>query len=121
MFSFINRILFDAAKREAFEEIMVKIDDLKKVAEIEFYFKQQPELDELMHVFIVEKWKNIPVETEEMAPKWFKIDKIPFSSMWPDDKYWLPHVLKNKFVRGFFEFDKNDQILDFKLDHEIIT
>lgn len=33
-------------------------------------------------------------ETEEMLPKWFKFDEIPFDTMWPDDKIWLPILLK---------------------------
>jgi hypothetical protein len=32
-------------------------------------------------------------ESEEMMPKWFALDEIPFDNMWADDKIWLPELL----------------------------
>jgi len=28
-----------------------------------------------------------------MMPKWFDLNEIPYSEMWPDDIEWLPRVL----------------------------
>ena len=43
-----------------------------------------------------------------MRPQWFGEDQIPFDQMWQDDKYWLPHFIKNKYVNAYFLF-KEDQ------------
>ena len=43
-----------------------------------------------------------------MRPQWFDEDQIPFDQMWKDDKHWLPHLIKNKYVNAYFLF-KEDQ------------
>jgi hypothetical protein len=42
--------------------------------------------------------------SEEMKPEWFSYTNIPFESMWPDDKYWIPIMLKGKSFIGRFDF-----------------
>lgn len=95
-----------AAVREIREEIEVKIEErhLEKVGNIEFYFKDRPEWNQHMHIFLVRDWKGEPKESEEMMPKWYSHDEIPFDSMWSDDKYWLSAVLAGKKIEGKFYF-----------------
>ncbi|MDR2540809.1 MAG: NUDIX domain-containing protein [Candidatus Peribacteria bacterium] len=54
------------------------------------------------------------IESEEMMPKWFNLEEIPFDEMWPDDKVWLPELLKGENFRYEFTYsslnDKNPQI-----------
>jgi hypothetical protein len=49
-----------------------------------------------------------------MAPKWFKIEEIPFDKMWPDDKYWLPILLKGENFEGEFHFDDR-KLIDYQI------
>jgi len=100
------------AVRETKEEINVVPIDLKKIAELTFRFIDNPEWDQIVYVYFCEKWKNNPIETEEMKPKWFRITDLPFEQMWPDDKFWLTEVLKDKLVKAEFNYEKNDIILD---------
>lgn len=51
----------------------------------------------------------------EMRPQWFPLDQIPFADMWPDDSYWFPLLLKKKKFHGYFKFQGQDTILDYKL------
>lgn len=91
-----NERIERAAVREAVEEIGVKPTNLKKVAILDFYFpyvKAPEEWNNEAHVFITSKWSGKPTESEEIAPEWFDISKIPFGSMWSDARYWLPKVL----------------------------
>ncbi len=105
----------DACKREAFEEVGVKVFDLKKVAELDFIFSKKPEWNQKVHTYFCEKWEGDTTESEEMNPKWFLIKDIPFDSMWPDDIFWLPKVLEEQSVKAEFTFGEDDIIEDQKL------
>jgi len=105
-----------AAIRETKEEIGVAVKQMEKVAVLDFYFPSNLEWNQRVTVFIAKKWGKEPLETEEMAPKWFKINKLPFESMWPDDIHWLPQVLRGKKLKAEFLFGENDTLLDYKVD-----
>jgi hypothetical protein len=49
----------------------------------------------VMNVAVYEclEFDGVPTESDEMIPQWVDEDKIPFSSMWPDDKFWMPLFL----------------------------
>lgn len=95
----------DAAKRELLEEASIVADELEKVAIMEFAFQNDPKILET-HLFRINKHSGEPKETEEMNPKWFHVDTIPFSDMWPDDKFWMPYFLAGKKFKGKFLFDR---------------
>src|SRR3989344_6107951 len=95
-----------AAARETGEEIGVMVDlaKIENVGKIEFHFKDKPEWNQHMHIFLVKNWEGEPKESEEMMPKWYFQNEIPFDAMWPDDKHWLQMVLAGKKVEGRFNF-----------------
>ena len=74
----------DAAKREMKEESGLDIEKFEKVAIIEFK-NYGIEIPFEVHVFNVSTYSGIPMESEEIKPEWFNIDKIPYDKMWPDD------------------------------------
>ena len=98
-----------AAVREIKEEIGVEVDEsnLQLAAKFIFYFPYKPEWDHNVVVFLIRKWQGEPIETEEMRPQWFGFDQIPFESMWPDDRIWLPEVLAGKKLEGEWYFAEN--------------
>jgi len=106
----------EAAIREAQEEIGVAVDKLNKIAELSFYFPHNSAWDQMVHVYFVEKWQGEPTESEEMAPKWFPAESLPYSDMWPDDIFWLPWVLEGSLVRATFKFGEKDIILEKNID-----
>lgn len=59
--------------------------------------------------------KGVLVESEEMLPKWFDQDKIPYGKMWADDKFWMPRVLKGESLEAWFSFDDEDKISEHKI------
>ena len=105
-----DETVLEAAIRETQEEFGVTIEDIKPVAEITFTFPGKPEWGQLVYAYTCSKWRGKPTESEEMRPKWFDIDKIPYDKMWADDIHWLPKVLEGKFVKASFEFDQDNKI-----------
>lgn len=95
----------EAAKRELQEESGIIADRIKKMGVLDFEFESDPKILEV-HIFLVTSFTEEPVETEEMRPEWFAVDKIPLDSMWSDDVYWLPYILEAKKFRGRFLFDR---------------
>jgi 8-oxo-dGTP diphosphatase/2-hydroxy-dATP diphosphatase len=108
-----------AAKREMLEEAGIEALNLKKLGVIDFSWRGRDEKLEV-HVFKTEKIRGEPKESDEMRPKWFKINEIPFSKMWSDDKYWLPLFLNDKKFEAAFLFDNQDQVVDYKVSEKDI-
>lgn len=103
--------IIEAAKRETKEEIDVDLSNMNKVAEIAFSFPHNPAWDQMVHVYFTENWNGDAKESEEMRPKWFKTNELPYKEMWPDDIYWVPEVLKGNMLKASFKFGENDVIL----------
>ncbi len=108
--------LEEAMLRETSEEISVVPKEYAKSGVIKFLFEGKPEFDQEMHVFVCRKWDGEPKESEEMSPKWFAFDDIPFDSMWEDDRIWLPNVISGKDVDAVFVFDGSQKLKDYHLN-----
>lgn len=106
----------EATIREIKEEAGIQIEGrLEKIGILDFEFQGNPEILEV-HIFRANKFSGEPVESDEMKPQWFHIDKIPYKEMWPDDIYWIPLFLKKKKFTGRFLFGKGDSILEQSLE-----
>ncbi|MDD4785472.1 MAG: 8-oxo-dGTP diphosphatase [Candidatus Shapirobacteria bacterium] len=108
--------IIETAIRETQEEIGVTPKNISQVATLDFYFQNKPEWNQQVLVFTSNDWEGETSESEEMKPQWFEIDKIPFESMWPDDPFWLPLILKNKKIKAEFTFGDKDIILNQKVE-----
>lgn len=102
--------------REAQEEIGITPTKFEKVADIVFdeYFKGEPTLMHV-HIFFADEWQGEPVESEEIKPKWFKKDKLPYDQMWPNDTFWMPQVIRGEKVIAKFVLDEKDQVISHKI------
>lgn len=94
-----------AAVRELKEEsdLVTTEKDLVLVARIKFFFADTPKFD--CSVYITRNWTGEPVETDEMRPRWFPIDNLPFTEMWPADVRWVPVVLAGDTIEATVTFD----------------
>lgn len=105
--------------RETNEEIGVVPKNLEHVATFNFHFPKGTDWGQQVWVYLSREWDGEPKKTEEMAPKWFNKDEIPYNSMWEDDRLWLPKVLDGMKLQGNFLFDKNQEMMEFDIS-EII-
>lgn len=110
----LNESVEDGARRELIEEAGIEVNRFEKLGVIDFEFQNNPEILEV-HIFKIQEFSGEPREGEEMAPKWFFVDEIPFREMWSDDPYWFPIFLKNEKFRGYFLFGKGDKVLEHRL------
>jgi len=99
--------------RECQEEIGITPVEYHKIVEHDFILDSEGQDPWHMygHTYICTEWEGEPVETEEMAPQWFKIGDIPYDEMWQDDRYWMPQVFDGKLLKTIFTFDENDNML----------
>ncbi|HUK83405.1 MAG TPA: 8-oxo-dGTP diphosphatase [Verrucomicrobiae bacterium] len=102
-----------AAIRETQEEIGVTPMELEEAGELYFQFLDGYKLH--VSVFVANDCEGELIETDEAAPIWTDIDKIPYHEMWQDDPHWLPLVIERQRFRGFFVFD-NDRLLSHRVD-----
>lgn len=102
-----------ALLRETREEINVVPMSYHQVAELDFIQDSESDAPWHMYVYayICDEWQGEPSESEEMTPKWYALDKIPYADMWQDDQYWLPMVLTGDKVTGMFTFDSADNLI----------
>lgn len=107
----------EALVREFQEEAGITPTHFEKQGIISFFNENETDNKEVeVHIYRIDKYKGKPSETEEMRPKWFSLNQLPFESMWPDDSFWMPLFLKGKKFTGNFVFDKENNIIDQKLN-----
>ena len=109
-----SETIVEAAVRELAEEAGVRVapGDLHPVAQLAFVFPYRREWEQLVHVYYICRWQGTPVESEEMAPAWFRVDEIPYDQMWDDDRYWLPHVLAGERIRATFVYQADNETVE---------
>lgn len=69
-----------------------------------------------VYAYLCDAWEGEPSESEEMAPRWFDIDKVPYDEMWDDDRFWMPLVFAGNIVNGHYSFDHDDKLASHHLD-----
>ncbi len=112
----------EGARRELREESGLTARDMEQVGLVTFTFAEDPVAMEV-HVFRVDAWDGEAGETEEMRPRWFAEDAIPFGEMWPDDRFWFPLFFAGKKFTGEFAFAGEETITayDLRVHDELVT
>ncbi len=111
--------LKEAVVRESQEEIGVTPLAYRKVAVLDFLFPEIPrdkDWNQQVVVFMVDDWEGEPTESKEMNPRWFDIDKIPYSQMWDSDSTWMKKVLAGQKIKGVFTYAGEGSLVKCKID-----
>lgn len=84
----------DSSVRETHEEVGLNIEesDLNHAADIVFRFDGT--VDVVTRAYLATSFTGEPIETDEMRPQWFALSDIPYDTMWPADREWLPQIIE---------------------------
>ena len=107
-----------SAAREVSEEVGVEIEesDLVLAGELKFFFPENPDWNQDCDIFIINKWRGNPEESEEMKPFWFSLDALPYEKMWVSDRKWLPEILAGNIISAEITFFGNgERCEDFEI------
>lgn len=102
----------EAALRELQEELAVTAFAPSWRGEHRFQFADGYSMH--VHVYMSDRWRGEPTETDEAVPLWVALDAIPFDEMWADDRHWMPLMLAGNRFSGRFLFD-GAAMLDMEL------
>ena len=102
----------ECAIREVREELRISVRDVKWAGTLRFQFADGYSLHG--EVFTAADFDGTPTETDEAVPHWFKLNELPYTRMWPDNKLWMPLMLAGKTFDGKFIFD-SDTMLDAQI------
>jgi len=103
-----------AAIRELHEEVGLRAgpQDLHPIARLHYPFPTRPHLSQRSHAFVLEVFEGVAQESLELSPEWWRVEDIPFESMWADAKLWLPNALQGSFTEATITIGEDDDVLD---------
>lgn len=105
-----------AAVRELYEETWISLrpDEIQPAGSIYFSFPDKPERDQHCHIFRYDNYTWSFQETEEMKPKRYDVEKIPYDQMRDDDRIRFPDLLSFRDIAYKFSFDIEWHIISTK-------
>lgn len=113
----VNETVRDSAKREMKEECGIDVPSLAFVGLVKFNMTVENKTI-IVHVFKTSEFSGSITESEEMAPKWFDTDSLPYDNMWPDDRIWYPDMLEDKLILGEYSFAGHSNLTS--TDHRVV-
>lgn len=112
--------VWKAAWRELEEEARIQAHWLRRVAYLNFYFREMPLHDtwnQQVQVFLCGGWSGKFQDTDEMHNlQFFPFNELPFDRMWPFDREWMPLVLnRTEVLEADFLFGVDNEPLEHTL------
>src|SRR5918994_6183424 len=101
----------EAICREVFVEVSVEItpQDLVPAGTVHFVFPARPQWDMFTTIFLAETWVGEPIESIEIAPQWYVVDRLPVELMWADAEHWLPAMINGERLAIRVVLDEDNQ------------
>ena len=112
-------------KVDAWETFITSaIRELREEAEVEvteqqlhfswimhFSFETKTEWDQECHIFTCKNFTGTPCETDEMQPRLWDINNLPYENMRDTDKVWLEKLLAGEFVEYIIKLSDTGDML----------
>jgi 8-oxo-dGTP diphosphatase/2-hydroxy-dATP diphosphatase len=111
----VGETIEDAAIREVQEEVGLKVKKLIPRGILIFSFEGEEDTHEA-HIFQNMEYEGEPIESDEMLPKWFYKNEMPYDEMWPADRIWIPVYLEGRNISGNFHFTKDKKVGSYNLE-----
>ncbi|WP_181033504.1 8-oxo-dGTP diphosphatase [Arthrobacter sp. SX1312] len=94
----------EAAVREVAEESGIDLvpADVHAAGEITWHFPAEPAWNMAASLFTAEAGDAAAEACEEIEPRWYGVDAIPWQDMWQDAPHWIPALLAGRPVRARF-------------------
>ena len=71
-------------------------------------FPFRPSWSQVSDVFVCRRWSGAPRGSDELEPRWIRVDDVPDEAMWDDARYWLPAVLRGGRIEARFTFAEDN-------------
>jgi hypothetical protein len=68
----------------------------------------RPDWTQTVYLFVASAWQGEAAESEEMRPRWFALDALPFDQMWDDGRYWLPRLIRGETLHLLITFGEDN-------------
>jgi len=101
-----DETLVHAALREMNEEVgeNVQVNSLEYMGILFVTFEDTDSLV-IIHYFVGYGLTGKPKETDELIPRRFSLDAIPFHQMWPNDPFMMPFMINGQCMFGLVQYN----------------
>lgn len=101
----------DAAVREVAEEsgIQLAADGLHDAGRISWSFPEQPGWNMVAFLFTADAGPEDPVTSDEIEPRWYSVEDVPWAAMWKDAPYWIPTLLDGRRVNAHIVMEQDNE------------
>ncbi|WP_225437346.1 8-oxo-dGTP diphosphatase [Arthrobacter sedimenti] len=101
----------EAAVREVAEESGIELGrgELRDAGCITWSFPAQPAWNMAAFLFTADAGSKPPVASEEIEPRWYAVDGIPWTGMWQDAPYWIPALLEGRRIDAHIVMDSDNE------------
>ncbi|MHA7283713.1 8-oxo-dGTP diphosphatase [Arthrobacter sp. TMS2-4] len=109
----------EAAVREVAEESGIDLApaEVHAAGTITWRFPAQPAWNMAASLFTAEAGNARAVACEEIEPRWYGIDAIPWQGMWQDAPHWIPQLLAGRPVHARITMaPDNESVADAVVD-----
>ncbi|MDQ0734306.1 8-oxo-dGTP diphosphatase [Arthrobacter agilis] len=101
----------DAAVREVREESGIDLlpAGVREAGRITWSFPARPAWNMVAFLFTADAGAAAPRPSEEIEPRWYPIDELPWHSMWQDAPHWVPLVLDGRRIAATIVMDADNE------------
>jgi 8-oxo-dGTP diphosphatase len=110
-----NETIEQTVVRECQEEIGVTPLEITHAATIHNVYPHKPSWNSVTQVYTSTSWHGEITESDEIIPKWFNKNNLPFDQMWSYADHWLPNVLAGQNLNATFSFKQNLEFESYQI------
>lgn len=106
-----DKDIFDAVKREVFEETNLVISEPELCGRLIFNHRKQKKKG-VVYLFKIYDFTGDIKESDEMTVKWFDYKDISEENMWESDRYWFKYIFQDRKFEIELIFNSKSELCD---------